>query len=263
MKGQIVLNKSRLAYDWEGAGPWVLLIAGLDYGLWFWDWIRPHLGGLRMVSFDNRGVGDSDLPRGPYDTVEMAKDALGLIRTLNVQRAHVVGHSLGGMVAQELALMAPEKIGKLVLVSTAHGGPGTIPGSPEALSAMLDRKGDLGDVLRRGIGIATAEGFLDKHPAVYNQILAKRLVEPVPPEVYELQLQAGAQHDSEARLGEICMQTLALTGAHDRIVPPGNAELLAKKIPNARLEVVPGAGHLLPIEKPREMGELVRRFLGA
>ncbi len=263
MKGQITLGKSKLAYDWEGAGQWLLLISGLGYGLWFWDWLRPYLAGLRMVSFDNRGVGDSDLPPGPYTTVEMAKDALGLIKAMNIQRAHVLGHALGGMVAQELALMAPEKVGRLILVSTVHGGPRTIPIGQEALSAMLDRSGDIGEVLRRGIGIATAEGFLDKHPAVYNQILAKRLVEPVPPEVYKLQVQAGAKHDSEARLGDIRMPTLVLTGAEDRVVPPANAELLAKKIPNARLEIVPGAGHLLPIEKPREMGDIVRQFLGA
>ena len=263
MKGQIVLNKSKLAYDWEGAGQWLLLITGVGYGLWFWDWLRPYLSGLRMVAFDNRGIGDSDLPPGPYDTVEMAKDALGLIQAMNIQRTHVLGHALGGMVAQELALMAPEKVGKLILSSTVHGGPRTVPISQEALSAMLDRTGDLGEVLRRGIGIATADGFLDKRPAVYNQILAKRLVEPIPPEVYNAQVLAGARHDSEARLGAIQAQTLVLTGADDRVVPPANAELLAKKIPNARLEVVPGAGHLLPIEKPKEMGDIVRQFLGA
>jgi len=262
MKGQIVLSKSKLAYEWEGAGPWVLLISGVGYGLWFWEWLRPHLRGLRMVAFDNRGIGDSELPPGPYDTVEMAKDALGLIKVMNIQRAHVIGHALGGMVAQELALMAPEKVGKLVLVSTTHGGPRAVPTPQEALTAMLDRTGDLGEALRREIEIGATEGFLDKHPVVYNQILAKTLVEPTAPGVRELQVQAGARHDAEARLGDIRAPTLVLTGAEDRVVPPANAELLAKKIPNAQRVVVPGAGHLLPIEKPKEMGEIIRQFLG-
>ena len=117
-----------IKWDSQGDGPALLLIQGLGYGRWGWDPVAPGLAERhRVLSFDNRGIGESEKPEGPYTARMMADDALQVLDEAGVERAHVVGASLGGMIAQELAVLAPERVDRLVLCCTTPGGPDAFP----------------------------------------------------------------------------------------------------------------------------------------
>lgn len=258
-------NGITLAYEVAGSGPPLLLISGLGYGAWIWGRVAPLLAGEHtVITFDNRGAGGSDKPDGPFSTAQMAADALGLLDGLGIGRAHVLGHSLGGYIAQELALAAPDRVDKLILASTTHGGPGVIPIPPAALSVMMDRSGEPLDVIKRGIAVATAPGWPEAHPDEVGELIRYRLTGPVPPAAYSAQVAAGAAHDAAARVGQITKSpVLVIAGDADNVVPPGNAQLLATKIPGAQIQLLRNAGHMLPIEAPRELAAAVSAFLRA
>jgi pimeloyl-ACP methyl ester carboxylesterase len=238
----------------------VLLISGLGYGGWMWKWLAAELAPrFRVLTFDNRGLGGSESPPGPYTTRMMADDAAGLLEGLGIRSAHVVGMSLGGMIAQELALAWPGKVRSLVLACTV-GGPNAIPVTPAALEVMRNRQGDALTLIRRGLAVSCAPGFAERRPERMAEIVAERLACTVTPGGYGAQLAAGAGHDAEARLGGLRMPTLCLTGDSDFVVPMENAEALARRIPGARHEVLPGLGHLFPCEDELATARALRRF---
>jgi len=254
-------NGLKLSYASTGDGPPLLLISGLGYGGNFWRLFTEEVShAFRVITFDNRGVGGSEAPPGPYTTQQMAADAAGLLEALDVGEAFVLGHSLGGAIAQELALGFPARVRKLVLAATL-GGPGGVPITPEALAAMTNRQGDPVQIFRRGVEVATAPGFPERNPERVAELLQMRLAAPVRPSSYSAQLAAGAGHDAWARLSAIACPTLVLTGTEDRVVPPANSELLAARIPHARVVRLEGLGHLLFVESPEESASAVLRFL--
>jgi pimeloyl-ACP methyl ester carboxylesterase len=247
-------NGIEIYYETHGAGPPLVLIAGVGYGLWFWHKVAPKLAEhLQVIAFDNRGAGQSDKPDGPYTVPMLAADTAGLMDVLGVRGAAVLGHSLGGYVAQELALTRPELVGQLILAATNHGGPNAIPITPEALEVLTNREGNPLELIRRGIAIAAAPGFAERQPEVAQALLEYRLTNPVPPAQYQAQVMAGAAMITtsyEGRLHEIQVPTLILFGEHDKVVPPGNAELLANNIAGAQVKILAGVGHIFPVEDP-------------
>jgi len=254
----------QIAYEVTGDGPPLVLISGVGYGGWFWHKIVPPLAEhFQVITFDNRGAGESDKPPGPYTTAMMAADTAGLLDALGVQKACVLGHSLGGFIAQELALARPDLVERLVLASTTYGGSNVIPITPEALEVLTKRDGDPVELVRRGIQIACAPGFADRHPEVVQELIQYRLTNPVPPAQYQAQVMAGATHNAESRVSQITCPVLVLFGEHDRVVPPGNAQLLAAQLPNARVKILPGVGHVFPIEDPQATVEALLEFLKA
>lgn len=259
----LTCNGVTLAYEVRGEGPDVLLISGLGYGGWMWKWLAAELAPHhRVITFDNRGLGGSERPPGPYTTRLMADDAAGLLEGLGVRAAHVVGLSLGGMIAQELALAWPERLRSLVLASTV-GGPNAIPITATALEVMRNRQGDPLALIRRGLAVSCAPGFAERRPERMAEIVAERLACTVTPGGYSAQLAAGAGHDVEARLGVLRVPTLCLTGDSDFVVPMENAAALARRIPGARYEVLPGLGHLLPCEDEVALARALERFWSA
>lgn len=261
-------NGIDIYYELSGNGRPLVLIAGLGYGAWMWHKMVPGLAAhLRVVTHDNRGAGQSGKPEGPYDVRMLAADTAGLMDALGLRGAAVLGHSMGGFVAQELALSRPDLVSALILSATSFGGPNAIPVTPEALAAMLDRSGEPLDVLRRGIAIACAPDAAERQPALVQEILAYRLTGPVAPAQYQSQLAVGlglAELAScfQPRLAQVQARTLILFGEHDRVVPPGNAELLAHEIPHGTIVILPGAGHLYPLEAPDAAVAAVLQFLG-
>jgi pimeloyl-ACP methyl ester carboxylesterase len=262
-------NGLTLAYETHGQGRPLVLIAGVGYGAWFWRWVIPDLARrYRVIVFDNRGAGGSDKPDGPYTVPMLAADATGLLDGLGITGACVLGHSLGGFVAQELAVLRPDLVGRLILASTNHGGMNVVPITPEALKVLTDRSGDPGDLIRRGIDIATAPGWAKAQPGIVQELIDYRLTNPVPPPQYAAQVLAGAgmaqlsDAQVKERLAALTMPALILFGEHDRVVPPGNAGLLAGKMPDARVVLLPGVGHIFPIEDPGATVRAVTDFLG-
>jgi pimeloyl-ACP methyl ester carboxylesterase len=260
-------NGITLAYETHGSGTPLVLISGIGYDRWEWHKMAPGLAEhFTVIVFDNRGVGQTDRPAGPYSAQLLADDTAGLIQALGLRRAHVMGHSMGGYIAQALALSHPDKIDKLILASTNFGGPHHIPITPEALAVLTDVKNDPVTRFKNGLSVSTAPGYADQQPEMIAAWLAWRVQNPIDPAAYQAQLAIGLALFAESacfqgKLKRITAPTLILFGAHDKVVPPGNAELLAREIPHSSIEILPDAGHFFPIETPDAANAAVIKFL--
>lgn len=261
-------NGITIAYQQQGSGPDLVFVTGVGYGGWFWHKVVPGLAQhFTVTTFDNRGAGRSSQPAGPYTVELMAADTAGLMDALGIQNAAVMGHSLGGYIVQHLTAIRPDLFRKVILASTNHGGMKVIPITPEALNVLTNRQGDPLELIRRGIDVATAPGFIEHQPEVVQELKNYRLTNPVPPAQYSAQVTAGAGTAQwsgtriDKQLAAIQVPCLILFGEHDRVVPPGNAQLLAAKIPNAQIKILPNTGHIFPIEDPKATVSTIADFL--
>jgi 3-oxoadipate enol-lactonase len=262
------VNEIELAYQTLGEGQALVLISGVGYGMWFWHKIIPDLSRhYQVIAFDNRGAGESDKPEGPYTVQMMAADTAGLLDNLGITGAYIFGHSLGGFIAQELAVNRRDLVSKLILGSTNPGGMNVIPITAEAMQVLTDRTGDPLDLVRRGVAIACAPGFSEREPGIVQELMDYRFTNPVPAKNYQAQVLAGAgmsmlsDEQVRQRMQSIHIPVLILFGEHDRVVPPGNAEIMAKMLPDARVKILPGCGHMFPIEDPLATVETIQGFL--
>lgn len=260
-------NGIDIYYEIQGAGDPLVLIAGLGYSSWMWHKMIPGLAQhFQVIAFDNRGVGESDKPAGPYTAQMLADDTAGLLNALGIARAAILGHSMGGFIAQAFALSKPEIVSKLILSATHFGGPRAIPVTPEALAVLTDTKSDPVERLKRGILISCAPGFGDAHPEIVQEWVNYRVQHPIDPAGYQAQLAIGLALTAEdacfePKLKNIAAPTLILFGEHDKVVPPGNAELLAREIRGSRIEILKNAGHFFPFEVPEAANATINRFL--
>ncbi len=263
----IATNGINLYYELHGSGPALVLIPGLGYNGWMYSHMIPGLAEhFQVISIDNRGSGLSDKPAGPYTAQMLAADVIGLLDAFDLPKAHIVGHSMGGFIAQALAIDYPDRVDRLVLSATNFGGPHHVPITPPAMAVLTDVSGNPIERLRRGIVISTAPGFAENNPEFIESWVQYRVAHPIDPAGYQAQLAIGLGLLSEAasfehKLGRVTAPTLVLFGEHDAVVPPGNAELLAAKLPNARVEILPNAGHVFPFETPEAANQAITRFL--
>lgn len=262
----IFANGINIQYELQGAGTPLVLISGLGYPAWQWKRMLPYLTPhFQVVTFDNRGVGGTDKPAGPYNAGLLAADTAALLDALGISSAVVMGHSMGGFIAQELALSYPAKVNKLVLSSTNFGGPHHVPITMEAMTVMADVTSDPVTRFKNGLVVSTAPGFAEKHPELIQEWLEWRIANPIDPAGYQAQMAIGLALIPEAasfehRLPGIKIPTLILFGAHDKVVPPANADLLAAKIPDNKVIVLPDAGHFFPMETPEAASQAVIDF---
>jgi 3-oxoadipate enol-lactonase len=253
----------RMSYEVHGSGFPLLLINGLgsDREEWLHQLpvFAPH---FRVVTFDNRGSGDSATPPGLYSTALMANDAAALLAFLGIERAHVLGVSLGGMIAQEIALRHPERVARLVLACTSPGGEASERPSREVLAAFARTPGaDPGEELSRTIPYLYTERYRREHPGEIAAFVQRRLRRPAPAEAHAFQLAAAVGHAAADRLSVIGAPTLVITGTGDRVVPPVNSRRIAARIPGARLVLLPGAPHRLFAENAEAFNREVLSFL--
>ena len=252
----------RTYYETHGAGFPLLLINGLggDHLEWLYQipFFKPH---YKVIAFDNFGSGKSDVPPGPYTTGRMADDAARLLETLNVQRAHVLGVSLGGMIAQEVALRHPDRVDRLVLGCTARRG--SRPSARRLRRSPRSRTGD-----RRSGGRPAAilpflytDTYINEQSKEIDAFIRRRTENRTAPAGYIAQMSAAMTHDAAARLGEIRARTLVIAGDADLLVPPVNSVLIAERIPDARLVILPGAPHRLFAENADAFNREVLDFL--
>jgi pimeloyl-ACP methyl ester carboxylesterase len=251
----------KIAWEAQGKGAPLLLVQGLGYTRSGWGPAREALAQrYRVISFDNRGIGESEVPPGPYTVAQLAADAASVLERAGVARAHVVGASLGGMVAQEIALSYPDRVDRLVLACTTAGGNGSYPMPEQTQRLMVDSIGMEPRVaLRRFVENALAPSA---PTALADEIYAYRLANPPNAAGWGAQAAAGASWDAFERVGLIAAPTLVISGTHDSVVDARNSRLLAERIPNARLELIDDAGHMLFWERPGEFIRLVTEFLG-
>ena len=251
---KITTNGIELYYETHGAGQPLVLISGLGYPLWQWHKMVPFLAEhFQVVTFDNRGVGQSDKPAGPYTAQMLAADTAGLLDALDIENAIIAGHSMGGFIAQAMALDFPQKVKKLILCSTNFGGPHHVPVTAEAMKVLTDVTSDALTRLKNGLVVSTAPGWAEKNPEMIEAWIQWRVANPIEPAPYQAQLAIGLGLMTEAaafenKLPRLNVPTLILFGAHDKVVPPENASLLAEKISGSKVVILPDAGHFFPIE---------------
>jgi pimeloyl-ACP methyl ester carboxylesterase len=252
-----------LAYEVKGDGEPLLMIHGLGYDRFGWGKLPDLLAeNFQVVIFDNRGVGDSDVPGGPYAVSQMAEDALAVLDAAGVDSAHVLGVSLGGYIAQELVLTHPDRVRKLVLASTAPGGPRSVPmpaAGMEAFGRFPTMKREAG--LRLLVENSLGEYGVREQPELVEEIYRYRLERGPTLAGWQAQAYAGATFDAYDRTPGIGAETLVLQGGADNVVDARNAELLVELIPGARLELIPDRGHLLVWQEAERLAPIVKEFL--
>ena len=249
----------RIAYESFGDGPALLLMQGIGYARWSWDPIVPALAErFRVLSFDNRGIGESDVPPSPYTARQLAEDGIAVLDDAGVDRSHVLGASLGGMAAQELAAGFPQRVDKLVLACTTPGGAAAVPMPAQTVALMQEAAALAPEVAMRRF----VENALAPHadPALVHELYERRVGNPPDPIGWQGQAAAGMSFDGSAL--EFAAPTLILHGTEDAVVDPGNAALLAERIPGARVELFSRCGHLFFWEQPERFAETVAEFLG-
>jgi pimeloyl-ACP methyl ester carboxylesterase len=261
-------NGIEIYYETHGQGQPLVLISGIGYTNWQWHRMVPLLvDHFQVITFDNRGVGQTDKPEGPYSAHMLAADTVGLLDALGIDKAIIMGHSMGGFIAQALTLEFPHKVEKLILCSTNFGGPRHIPVTPEAMKVLTDISSDPVTRFKNGLYISTAPGWAEKNPQIIQEWVDWRASNPIEPAPYQAQLAIGLgllkeEAAFENHLHRIHTPTLILFGEYDMVVPPANASLLAEKIANSKVVILPNAGHFFPIEVPGAASQAVIEFAG-
>ena len=252
-------NGIDIRYDIAGEGPWLLLSHSLATDLSLWDdqmaALTPH---FRVLRFDTRGHGGRSAPDMPYDFAMLTADVLGLMDALGVARAHSCGISMGGMIAQHLALAAPGRIEKLALVSTTSGYP------PAARAAWDER---IAAVRAHGIEPLVAptleRWFTPPYRAAHPEVMTRigNLIRATPPAGYIGSGQAIATLDVTEKLPALRCPTLVIAGADDAGTPPAMGQRIAENIPGARFELISSASHLCNVEQAAAFNRLLLDFL--
>jgi pimeloyl-ACP methyl ester carboxylesterase len=253
---------------WEatGSGPAMLLINGLGSPSTTWFRLLPRLADrYRVVTLDNRGVGRTGLPAGPVTIPSMAADAAAVLEAAGVTSAHVLGMSMGGLIAQELVLSRPDLVRSLVLACTSVGLP-----HAQALGEQGMPDAGVGEALATGAALPAEERMLQLRPILYAPTTSpERMAEdenvrgatPTSQEGFTAQLLGAQPWERLAELPGINVPTLVLQGSVDRMVPRPQAERLAKTIPGARLRLIDGAGHALFTDQEEASAAAVLDFL--
>jgi pimeloyl-ACP methyl ester carboxylesterase len=256
------VNGIDLYYEEHGEGEPLLLIMGWGGNAATW---KPQLPGLaerfRVIAFDNRGVGRSSAPEAPYSIAQMAEDTLGLLDALDVPRAHVFGISMGGMVAQELALRHPAHVRALILGCTT-GGAGGVGPSAATLEKMIRNQALSGDeALAAGWQLGYSPAYIERH---YDALLQRSRTASsfaAPRESYLRQIVAAAHHDAYGRLAAIACPVMIIHGADDVMIPAENARMMKLAIAHAEMHILDGMGHGYNLEAQELADELVIDFV--
>jgi len=252
----------RIHYEVHGSGDSVLLIMGLGSNAYGWYRTIPWLSErYEAIAFDNRGTGRSGVPEGAYSIAQMAADAAAVLDAAGHDSAHVVGASLGGMIAQRFALLYPQRLRSLVLVCTTPGGPHAVRTSDEVMAALVQGGEDPSTVYRRNAWFLYGDDTRTNHPERIEEDIEYRSKIPTSPTGYFGQIQAAMSHDTWDELPSLTAPTLVVHGDADLLVPTGNGTLLAKCIPGAELVLVPGAGHMLQTDAGNVVCHAVSGFL--
>jgi 3-oxoadipate enol-lactonase len=255
----------RIAYELHGsaftARPTLLLIQGLGFDSSGWGAAIGHLRRrFRLVLVDNRGIGRS--AAGSVSVPAMVGDMLAVLDDIGIGAVHVLGASLGGMIAQDLAIRHPERVDKLVLACTTPGWPFAYPMPPAAVRLIAASRRLPPDVAaRRHVEHALSAITLEQRPELVERILARHRSAADDPAIRRGQVAAGASYVGGLRQRGIRARTLIVHGEADRVVDPRNARLLAARIPGARLVTFPGLGHLFFWEDPAGFAAVVTSFL--
>jgi pimeloyl-ACP methyl ester carboxylesterase len=247
----------------QGVGPALLLIQGLGNSSWTARHMAAGLGARRVIWFDNRGTGRSPKEPPPESIEQLAHDAAAVLDARSVDRADILGHSMGGYIAQTLALRRPDLVRSLVLVATGPGAPTHEPVPPSTLDVWLANAHlPPEQYARNTMHLSFAAGWKEAHEDEYERLVHERVEYPTPPACWRAQFDAATRFvETGLPVEEIDVPVLVVHGEADRVVPISNGRALAERISNAKLAVFEGAGHYPYLEQPERFASVVREFL--
>ncbi len=252
-------------YETTGHGPPLVMIMGLGGNA---DWWGPGTVDalarrFRVLVFDNRDAGRTTGPATPYTIRDMADDTAALMDHVGFGRAHVIGASMGGMIAQELVLGYPDRVDHLALACTTPGQSLGVPPGPEAMADLLADRSKLtpAEMARSLIRILFSPAWVAANQARLSEALARLGAHQITPEGYQRQLLAIAGFDAGPRLGEISRPTLIMHGTADVLLPVENGRILSERIAGSRLELFEGCGHGFLMEQPERFLKTLTGFL--
>ncbi|WP_224333138.1 alpha/beta fold hydrolase [Haloprofundus halobius] len=243
-----------LHYQTDGDGETVAFVGDAGYGAWQWGWQHAAVAGpFESLVYDQRGVGHSDAPDGPYTVGELAQDLEVVLAAHKVRKAHLVGAGLGGMVALQTALSS-NRVASLTLLATAATGDG-LDAAP-LYADPTDR-----DALRRATEAALSSSFVERHPDVVDRIVAWRADEDASPGAWEAQRAAVERFDVSDRLYEMTTPALVVHGTADSAWPVERGRELAEGLPRGTFAAVDGANHLVGVEASKDVNDRLLAFL--
>jgi len=260
---ELVTDQLRIYYESHGQGDPLILIRGLGSNADHWYAQVPELSQhYRVIIFDNRGIGRSSDPAGPFTIADMAADTLALMDGLGIEQAHILGLSMGGMIAQEIAIRRPQRLRGLMLVVTHCGGEHMVSPKKE-VTETIGRMVEENSIEARvaALPVFFSRRTLMEKREVFEAYAGVSLKYPAGPEILKRQVAAIAQHDSYDRLPHIKAATLVLSCAEDVLIPPENSRILASQIPKAQLSILPEGGHQVMIETPQVCNAAIVQFL--
>ena len=260
---RVKVNDIQLYYEVHGEKnrDWMVLIAGLGFDISAWQFQVPEFAKeYKVLVFDNRDVGRSDKPDTPYSIKMMADDTVGLMDQLGVKKAHIVGSSMGGFIAQEIAINYPERVRSLTLVSASPYY--TMYLTPADVIKELKEKGMDELVAKLNLFLGVTDNFL-RNDELVKMAIDMMLNQPYPQplEAYTRQYKACREFDARDRLHKIRVPTIVLVGNQDVALPPSYSKELAEKIPDAKLMVLDGGGHGFNFEIPEKFNDAVLNFV--
>jgi 3-oxoadipate enol-lactonase len=258
-----LINGVELAYELRGAGAPLVMIHGAQGDQTMFDDLASRFADkFRVLTFDQRGSGLSGKPHTAYSIALLADDTAMLMEHTGFSQAHVIGVSMGGTIAQELVLRHPAKVRSVILGCTTPGGRKAIRIGGGAFAAAYSTRPMTAE--ERGRALAEAaftKGYIEQHPDIIPAMIEARRQRPLDPAALEQRMKAVLAHDAYDRLPQITCPTLVITGKDDALVAWQNSELLAERIPGAKLVVLEAAGHCFWLEQPQQSRDAIAQFL--
>ncbi len=261
-KNLVPVNGIRIYVERHGKGEPLLMIPGLGAGNWLWSKNRHELSQhFSLLMPELRGSGRSDKPDQLYSIALFAADLKSLLDQLDIGKTNILGASMGGFVAQYFAATWPERVARLVLVSTSLGGQRQIGPDGEILSRLIRPRGKTKqERLEDAYALNFTREFMERHPEELERITNWRLQYPQPEHIYYRQLLAGNAYDGAALAEKIFASTLICAAKDDPTVPVENAHRLQEKIPQAEVMLFEGR-HIFFFEQSRKFNQAVVEFL--
>ena len=251
-----------IAYNKLGKGNPIILISGYSAPLEFWDstFLDKLASNHTVITFDNRGIGNTSSGNKQFTVSQFADDTAGLLDALSIEKADVLGWSMGGFIAQELALSHPDKVGKLILYASICGTNESVPASPDVMKLLSDQSGSSLERIQKLIPILFPSEWRSQNPK-YLQNLPP-IPESIQNETLNLQMQAIVNWPGTCKqLNNITQPTLVIVGTDDNLTVPANSLLMTGKIPGAWLVQIKGGGHGLMFQYPEVFSNIVLTFL--
>lgn len=258
----IKANGINLYYEFHGSGEPLLLIMGLRRNAeWWYRQIPEFSRHFQVLAFDNRGAGRSDKPEAEYSIPLFADDTAALMEALGIKRAHVFAISMGGYIAQELALRYPDKVQSLALGCTSAGGRRAVLMAPQRLARFVANEGlSPEQILRKDMDIFFSDTMIAAEKPAIEEFVSVSLRHYQPAHAFKRQFDACLRHDTLDRAGAISAPVLILTGDDDPLVPPGNSRILKELLPVAGYREYPGGRHCFFIEFAPQVNALAVDF---